>query len=63
MANINPPIGADKKFLVRCNGNPFAGFDTAKDAEQYIEMHKTKLKPGKKEPAYAATCNWSVEER
>lgn len=60
---INPPIGANKKFLVHCNGNPFAGFDTAKQAEQYVEMQKTKLKPGKKDPAYAATCTWTIHER
>lgn len=58
------PVGANKKFLVLMDGNPFAGFDERRDAEGYVGMMKGCIKGGKGNvPAACATKNWSVVER
>ena len=61
MANINPPVGANRRFLVLCKGEPYAGFDTQAQAQAYVGMHKEKLVV--KEPAYAAKCEWAIRDR
>lgn len=61
------PIGNNKQYLVRMDGNPFAGFDTREDADKYVKMMVTCKKGGKKgDNAPKAACadhNWTVEER
>jgi hypothetical protein len=63
MSILDTPIGAGKPYLVKCDGNPFIGFDDKKDAESYIDMMKKCTKGGKKEPAYCALRSWNIEHR
>ena len=58
---MNVPIGANKRFLVQCDGKDFAGFDSKGQAAGYIAMQKGKKKV--REPAYAANREWSVIDR
>jgi hypothetical protein len=63
MGILDTPIGANKRFLVTMDGNPFAGFDTLDQAQGYIAMQKTKTKAGGREKAFAAERNWAVKDR
>ena len=70
------PIGNNKPFLVKMNGNPFAGFDTRTEADAYVQMMLTCKKGGKKvskkeanseannkSAAFCALQSWSIEAR
>ena len=55
------PVGANKRFLVTCNGGPFAGFDTHNQASLYVTMQKNKTKKGGA-PAEAAGKDWNIKD-
>ena len=63
MVDINPPIGANHRFLINMDGKPFAGFKTLKEAQMYIAMQKSKVKGNSRDKAYAADREWSVVDR
>lgn len=56
-----PPIGKGKRFLVCCNGNPFAGFDVLVDAEAARAMYQKEMKAGK---GFSHCCQqkWTIRE-
>lgn len=68
------PVGGTRRFLVKMNNNPFASFDTSKQAHDYADMQRKTLKgagqwsgesskmPDDKK-AFCAKQNWSVEDR
>ena len=58
-----PPIGNNKKYLVKCDGNPFIGYDKLEDAQAYVDMQKGSKKGNNRDPSYAATRNWAIETR
>ena len=58
----NKPVGGASPFLVTMNGEPFAGFDTMKEAQKYIEMQRSKMK-GANANALAADKSWDIRER
>jgi len=60
---MDVPIGANKRFLVKCGGKPFAGFDKLSQAKMYVavQLAKTKGNLGK-EPAFAAKEIWNIED-
>jgi len=55
------PIGAGRRFLVKCGGADCAGFDTREEANSYVAM-MTKDKARPKAPA-CAKMDWSVQDR
>ena len=55
------PIGANKRFLVRCSGQDCAGFDAREQASAYINM-MTRDKSRPKAPG-CAKMDWSVLDR
>ena len=61
------PIGNNKKYLVKMNGSPFAGFDTREEAEKYASMMQNCKKGGKKgdnsPKAACAEHTWTIETR
>lgn len=59
-----PPIGANKKFLVTCNGKPFAGFDSHSGAKVAVEMYKqpVKMSRGKVGLNFNVQCDWSITD-
>ena len=57
------PIGADKRFLVLCDGRPFAGFNSRSAAQAYIGSQKEKRNHNKGGPAMAAKADWRIQER
>jgi len=59
---MDVPTGANKKFLVICGGEPFAGFDTMAKAKAYIGMQMSK-KNGKGGPAHSTEKTWDVRVR
>ena len=59
---LDTPIGNNKPYLVKCDGNPFIGFDTREQAESYVKMQKDSVKGGK-QPTYASLRNWTIEKR
>jgi len=60
---MNTPTGADKQFLVLCDGKPFAGFDTRSAATVYVASQKDKKNHNKGGPAQAAKCAWTIKKR
>ena len=63
MTFMNTPVGANKKYIVYLDGDPFAGFDKMAQAKMYVAMQKAKKKAPRSEPAYAAGRNWEVRIR
>ena len=59
---MDTPIGANKKYLVACGNEPFAGFDHLAQARIYIAMQKAK-KNSSGGPAKAAEKNWEIQTR
>lgn len=59
----NIPVGANKRYIVTCGGDNFAGFDTLSKANTYIAMQKMKKKGGNTgAPAAAAGLTWDVKD-
>jgi hypothetical protein len=58
----NIPVGGDRRYLVTCDGKPFAGFDTRAQASMYVTMQKNKTKSGG-QPAAAADKNWEIKDK
>jgi ribosomal protein S27AE len=59
-----PPVGGTKRFLVKCDGNPYVSYDMIKEAEGYVTMQKECPKGGKGNVlAYCAMRNWTIEDR
>jgi hypothetical protein len=59
---MNVPVGANKRYIVTCGGENFAGFDRLGQANQYIAMQKMKKKGGTAAPAAAAEKTWDVKD-
>lgn len=55
-----PPVGANKRFLVTCNGKPFAGFDTQEEAKSVKNMYGAEIKLKKGNFAYCSLQEWAV---
>ena len=55
-----PPVGGDKPFQVTCDGKPFAGFDTYKEAEAAREMYARLAMTVKRVATYGSTRDWRV---
>jgi len=55
-----PPVGAKKKFLVTCNGKPFAGFDKQSEAKAAKDMYSAQLKLKKGGMAHCSTQEWAI---
>ena len=55
------PIGAGKRFLVKCGGQDVAGFDTRDAASAYVTM-QTKDKAKQKAPA-CSKLDWNIVDR
>jgi hypothetical protein len=60
---FSTPVGAGKRFLVLCDGKPFAGFDGRPAAAAYVAQQKEKLNHNKGGPAMAAKCAWLIKDR
>jgi len=54
-----PSVGANKRFLVVCNGKPFAGFNTQVEAKDVKEMYGKEIRL-KKGLAYCSAQEWAV---
>lgn len=57
------PVGADKRYLVTCDGKPFAGFDSHSAAAAYVAAQKEKRNHNKRGPAVAAKATWGIKDR
>lgn len=58
---MDTPIGANKRFLVKCGPDDYAGFNTRHQANAYVAM----MKAGSdrlKAPA-CSKMNWSIIDR
>ena len=56
---MSTPVGANKRFLVKNNGTPCAGFDTMPKARAYVAMQKDK-KNGKGNAANSVGMTWDI---
>jgi hypothetical protein len=54
-----PTTGAGKKYTVLCNGEPFAGANSEKEAKEMIAMYGTEIHVPKKGMAYCSLQAWS----
>lgn len=62
MSNIlNTPVGANKKYLIKFNGAPFAGADTEAEAHVMIENYKKPPNRSSKTTT-AQQGTWTVED-
>ena len=60
---MDVPVGANKRYLVTCSGEPFAGFDKLNQAKMYVAMQKAKKKGGGAAPAAAAEKSWDIRDK
>ena len=58
---ISVPVGAGKRFLVKCGGQDCCGFDTRDAASAYVNM-MTKDKAKQKAPA-CSKLDWNIVDR
>lgn len=58
---MDVPVGANKRYLVICGGEPFAGFDTLTQANLYISIQKSKIRPDGK-PTVASQKTWNIKD-
>ena len=59
---MDTPVGANKKYLVTCSGEVWAGFNSMAQARGYITMQMSK-KNGKGGPAHSTEKTWDVRNR
>jgi hypothetical protein len=57
-----PPTGHEKRFLITCDGKPFAGYDTRKDAEMARDMYSKNVR-GATNPSSNTKCTWVITEQ
>lgn len=50
-------------YTVTCNGRPIKVSANNRECRDFVEAQKLKMKGGKSEPAYAATCQWAIRPR
>ena len=60
---MNIPVGANKRYIVTCGGEPCAGFDKLNQAKMYVTMQKDKKKGGTAAPAAAADKSWDIQDK
>lgn len=61
---MNVPVGANKRYIVTCGNDNFAGFDTLGKARAYVAMQKAKKKGGGGggAPAAASGYSWNIKD-
>lgn len=57
-----PPTGANKKFLLQCEGKPFAGYNTRKEAESALSSYSQNVR-GAQNPSSNSKMSWNIVEQ
>ncbi len=57
-----PAIGGGKRYLISCDGKPFAGYDNRKDAEMARDMYSKNVR-GPTNPSANTKATWSISEQ
>lgn len=57
-----PPIGANKKFLLHCDGKPFAGYASRKEAEAALNSYSANVR-GATNPSSNSKMSWTIVEQ
>lgn len=58
-----PPIGNDKPYVVLCNGEVFAGFDTHEEAMAARDMYAMPVRTAKRGASANTLKEWVVRKR
>ena len=57
------PVGGGRRYLVLCDGQPVAGYDTEREAAGYIAMQKDKTECCPKgAETWACKRQWTVRD-
>lgn len=57
-----PPTGANKRFLVQCDGKPFAGYNSRKEAEAALNSYSANVR-GATNPSSNSKMSWTLVEQ
>lgn len=57
-----PPVGGGRRYVIMCNGAPFAGYDKLDDAKKCLDMYKSPT-GGKGSDTFASKASWSIEDK